>query len=100
MSCNSLTNLCVELASCRRLKVLRAEENSLELQGVPRELLENSSVSLLCVDGNLFTQKDLQQVPGYDKVKDYPIRIKGYPIRIKGYLINHTSMRIICQSHV
>ena len=60
-------------ASCRRLKVLRAEENSLELQGVPRELLENSSVSLLCVDGNLFTQKDLQQVPGYDKVKGYPI---------------------------
>ena len=73
MSCKSLMNLPVQLASCRRLKVLKAAENILERQRVPRELLENSFVSLLCVDGNLFTQKDLQQVPGYDMVKGYPI---------------------------
>jgi len=71
VSCNSLGSLPVELASCRRLRVLRAEENSLELLGVPRELLENSSISLLCVDGNLFTQKDLQQIPGYEQVKGH-----------------------------
>ncbi len=71
VSSNSLTRLPIGLAACKRMKVLRAEENSLELSGLPRQLLEASSVSLLCVDGNLFQQRDLQQHPGYLQVKGH-----------------------------
>lgn len=68
LSSNSLPRLPVALSMCKRLKVLRVEENCLELSGVPQEILADSKVSLLCLDGNLFQQKDLQQVPGYAQV--------------------------------
>lgn len=68
LSANSLSHLPPSLSMCKKLKVLRVEENCLELAGVPNELLAESKVSLLCVDGNLFQQKDLQQLPGYQQV--------------------------------
>ena len=68
LSSNSLPSLPVALSMCKKLKVLRVEENCLELSGLPPELLSNSKVSLLCLDGNLFQQKELQQVPGYAQV--------------------------------
>ena len=68
LSANSLPCLPAGLSMCKRLKVLRAEENCLEISGVPAQLLENSKVSLLCLDGNLFQQKDLQALPGYHQV--------------------------------
>ena len=68
LSSNSLPRLPTALSMCKRLKVLRVEENCLELAGLPQEILSDSKVSLLCLDGNLFQQKDLQQVPGYAQV--------------------------------
>lgn len=58
----------VELARCPRLKVLRLQENCLSLQGLPVELLSESQVSTLAVEGNLFEMKDLQRLDAYDKV--------------------------------
>lgn len=68
LSANSLSTLPAGLSMCKRLKVLRVEENCLEISGLPTELLEKSNVSLLCLDGNLFQQKDLQALPGYQQV--------------------------------
>lgn len=68
LSTNSLSRLPAELGMCKRLKVLRVEENCLELAGLPQQLLEESKVSLLCLDGNLFQQKELQELPGYQQV--------------------------------
>lgn len=68
LSTNSLSCLPAELGMCKRLKVLRVEENCLELAGLPQQLLEESKVSLLCLDGNLFQQKELQELPGYQQV--------------------------------
>lgn len=65
LSSNSLPRLPVALSMCKRLKVLRVEENCLEIAGLPQEILVDSKVSLLCVEGNLFQQKDLQLLPGY-----------------------------------
>lgn len=79
LSCNSLSSLPVGLSMCRKLKVLRVEENSLELTGLPQELLERSKVSLLCVDGNLFQQRDLQGLPGYQQVCAYLFRATPIP---------------------
>ena len=67
-SSNLLPRLPVQLSLCKRLKVLRVEENCLDLEGLPWQILENSNISLLCLDGNLIQQKDLQQVRGYEKV--------------------------------
>ena len=68
LSSNSLPSLPAALSKCKRLKVLRVEENCLELSGFPWELLKHSKVSLLCLDGNLIQQKDLQGLQGYQQV--------------------------------
>lgn len=67
VSRNSVGTLPAELARCRRLKVLRAEENSLPLMGVPPAILSESCVSLLCLEGNLFDAQELRDMAGYDK---------------------------------
>jgi Leucine-rich repeat (LRR) protein len=69
MSANSLSRLPVNLSKCKRLKVLRVEENCLTLAGLPSELFQESTVSLLCLEGNLIKDSDLQHVPGYHQVR-------------------------------
>lgn len=67
---NQLPRLPSSIAKSERLKVLRAEENVLSLEGVPLELLAESNVSLLCLDGNVFTNRELSDQPGYQEVSD------------------------------
>uniref|UniRef100_A0A3P8VWL8 Leucine-rich repeat-containing protein 57 n=1 Tax=Cynoglossus semilaevis TaxID=244447 RepID=A0A3P8VWL8_CYNSE len=50
-----------------RLKVLRLEENCLELSSIPVSILADSQVSLFSVEGNLFEVKNLRDLQGYDK---------------------------------
>lgn len=64
---NQISTISDDIAGCKRLKVLRLEENCLELDAIPRSLLEESSVSLINVNGNIFKEKEFQEVPGYDK---------------------------------
>ena len=71
LSSNSLSALPSALALCKRLRVLRADENSIQLAGLPRELLQDSSISLLSVEGNLFQQRDLQDHHGYQQVRTW-----------------------------
>ena len=66
---NKVAQLPSSLAQCPRLKVLRVEQNELILSGIPDVLLMDSKVSLLAVEGNNFSMKDLEEMPGYDKVK-------------------------------
>jgi Leucine-rich repeat (LRR) protein len=69
---NRISILPPSLAGAKRLKVLRVEENVLSLDGIPKELLAESSVSLLCADGNTFTGRELSDHPGYDEyIKRY-----------------------------
>ena len=69
LNCNSISVLPAALAKCKRLKVLRVEENTLELGGLPDVILTESNISVLCLDGNLFPSRELQQLPQYDKVR-------------------------------
>ncbi|KAI2797880.1 Leucine-rich repeat-containing protein 57 [Blomia tropicalis] len=64
---NQLTKIDDDLARCPRLKVLRMEENCLQLNEITRKLLADSNISLLAVDGNLFQMKQLHDEPDYEK---------------------------------
>lgn len=61
-----------EISKCPRLKVLRLEENCLELSSIPLSILKDSQVSLFSVEGNLFEVKNLRDLDGYDQVRLNP----------------------------
>lgn len=61
--------LSAEVSMCPRLKVLRLEENCLELSSIPLSILKDSQVSLFSVEGNLFEVKKLRNLEGYDQVR-------------------------------
>lgn len=60
-----------EVSRCPRLKVLRLEENCLELGSVPLAVLKDSQVSLFSVEGNLFEVKKLRELEGYEQVRGH-----------------------------
>ncbi|XP_023268180.1 leucine-rich repeat-containing protein 57-like, partial [Seriola lalandi dorsalis] len=64
---NQISVLSAEVSRCPRLKVLRLEENCLELSSIPLSILSDSQVSLFSVEGNLFEVKKLRDLEGYDK---------------------------------
>ncbi|XP_039993019.1 leucine-rich repeat-containing protein 57 isoform X3 [Xiphias gladius] len=64
---NQISVLSAEVSQCPRLKVLRLEENCLELSSIPLSILTDSQVSLFSVEGNLFEVKKLRDLEGYDK---------------------------------
>ncbi|XP_044023003.1 leucine-rich repeat-containing protein 57 isoform X2 [Siniperca chuatsi] len=64
---NQISVLSAEVSRCPRLKVLRLEENCLELSSIPQSVLKDSQVSLFSLEGNLFEVKNLRDLEGYDK---------------------------------
>ncbi|KAM6973177.1 leucine-rich repeat-containing protein 57 [Aplochiton taeniatus] len=64
---NQISVLAAEVSTCPRLKVLRLEENCLEIASIPLSILKDSQVSLLSVEGNLFEVKNMRDLEGYDK---------------------------------
>lgn len=63
---NQVSMISESIANCPRLKVLRLEENCLQINSIPTQLLSSSNVSLLAVEGNLFELKDFQEKEGYE----------------------------------
>lgn len=74
---NRITALPDSLARCKRLKVLRVEENCIPLEGVSLAVLRNSIISLLCLEGNVVLSRELKQLPEYDKVVS---QMNGLPV--------------------
>lgn len=68
---NRIKSISDSIAKCPRLKVIRVEQNLLEIKSIPVSLLQNSQVSLINFDGNLFNQKQFEQIEGYEKVIFY-----------------------------
>ncbi|KAM8833621.1 leucine-rich repeat-containing protein 57 [Synchiropus picturatus] len=67
---NQISVLSAEVSRCPRLKVLRVEENCLELSSIPTSILSQSQVSLFSVEGNLFEVKKMRDVEGYDQYQE------------------------------
>jgi Leucine-rich repeat (LRR) protein len=65
---NQIKNISPNISKCPRLKVIRLEQNILEIDSIPHSLLSDSQVALISIDGNLFNQKQFEKLPGYDKV--------------------------------
>lgn len=65
---HKISQISMQISHCPRLKVLRLEENCLELSMLPQSILSDSQISLLAVEGNLFEIKKLRELEGYDKV--------------------------------
>lgn len=68
MNKNQVASIPVCLSRCPRLKVLRLEENCLALEAITPQLLKESQISLLAVDGNLFDAKQMREAEGYEQV--------------------------------
>ena len=68
MNRNRLNSLPDSLSKCKRLKVLRIEENCLPVSSLSPAILKESQISVLAFDGNLFDMKAFQEVEGYDEV--------------------------------
>ncbi|KAI5101958.1 leucine-rich repeat-containing protein 57 [Silurus meridionalis] len=62
-----ISALSPEVSRCPRLKVLRLQENCLELSSIPSSILTHSNVALLSIEGNLFEVKKLRDLEGYDQ---------------------------------
>lgn len=62
---NQISSLPEHLAQCPRLRTLRLEENCLALQAVPVGLLRDSTVTLICLEGNLFDMKSVASLEGW-----------------------------------
>ncbi|KAG8126117.1 hypothetical protein E2320_021368 [Naja naja] len=65
---NQISQISSQISRCPRLKVLRLEENCLELSVLPQSILSDSQISLLAAEGNLFEIKKLRELDGYDKI--------------------------------
>ena len=63
-----ISEIAPEISECSRLKTLRLEENCLDLHSIPKELVKDSQVSLLCLEGNLFNMKQFEDSDGYTEV--------------------------------
>ena len=63
-----ISRLSEGVAECPRLKVLRLEENCLEMSAFTPKILRDSNISLLAIDGNVFDNKSFQALDGYDQV--------------------------------
>lgn len=92
--CSQISLLSENVANCPRLKVLRLEENCLQISSIPTSLLADSQVSLLAVEGNLFELKDLQEKEGYEAVSTLASSASQTlrrPIRARGPVLNWRS---------
>ncbi|CAD6194403.1 unnamed protein product [Caenorhabditis auriculariae] len=59
-----------KLIECPRLRSLRVEENCLAKTEFTRELLEKSQISLIAFNGNLFQDREFQDLNGYEAYQD------------------------------
>lgn len=83
---NQIRKVSKDLALCPHLKTLRLQENTLEVQGLPIEILRDSPISLLSVEGNLFDIKQLSDLEGYEIVSStasYNIGFNNFALSIK-----------------
>ena len=65
---NQITVLPESLARCKRLKVLRVEENCIASGGLPPAILRDSTISLICIEGNVMSMQEFKDLPDYETV--------------------------------
>lgn len=64
-----ISSLPESISEWPRLKVLRLEENCLEITALTPKIMKESQIALLAVEGNVFDMKKFNNVEGYDEVQ-------------------------------
>ncbi|XP_041352437.1 leucine-rich repeat-containing protein 57-like [Gigantopelta aegis] len=64
---NQVSRLSEGLVECPRLKVLRLEENCLEISAFTPSIMKHSSVALFAIEGNVFDMKAFHNLEGYEE---------------------------------
>ncbi|CAH1791481.1 unnamed protein product [Owenia fusiformis] len=64
---NQISRLSESIAECPRLKVLRLEENCLELKAFTTKIMKESQICLLAIEGNVFDNKAFHNLDGYEE---------------------------------
>ncbi|KAH3859357.1 leucine-rich repeat-containing protein 57-like [Dreissena polymorpha] len=64
---NQMSSLPDCIADWPRLKVLRLEENCLEIRALTPRIMKQSKIALLAVEGNVFDMKLFNNLEGYDE---------------------------------
>ena len=64
---NQVSILPESVSKCPRLKVLRLEENCLEISAFTPQILKHSQIALLAIEGNVFDVKQFNNREGYDE---------------------------------
>lgn len=85
----------MQISHCPRLKVLRLEENCLELSMLPQSILSDSQISLLAVEGNLFEIKKLRELEGYEKVCVFFSCVHGFFKEPSGEVLTQYLLRVL-----
>uniref|UniRef100_A0A0K0FBP2 Leucine-rich repeat-containing protein 57 (inferred by orthology to a human protein) n=1 Tax=Strongyloides venezuelensis TaxID=75913 RepID=A0A0K0FBP2_STRVS len=65
LSFNNLQKLNDNLGKCKKLKVLRVNNNNLTIDCFPKSILEESKIAKIDFENNNFTEKNFQSLPGY-----------------------------------
>uniref|UniRef100_A0A6V7JN14 Leucine-rich repeat-containing protein 57 n=1 Tax=Bracon brevicornis TaxID=1563983 RepID=A0A6V7JN14_9HYME len=73
---NQISVLSEKIAECPRLKILRLEENCLQLNAVPPRILKDSKISNIALEGNLFENKQIAHLEGYDQYMERYTAVK------------------------
>lgn len=60
------------IAGATRLRVLRLDENCLSKGALPVEVLRDSNISLITIEGNPLTVKQFQDLDGCDPILSSP----------------------------
>jgi len=63
---NQISIISEDISQCSKLKVLRLEENCLDLAAFTPHILKNSKFSTLTVNGNIFDDRKFRNLEGYD----------------------------------
>jgi len=73
---NRLEGLAEAITLAPNLKILRLQENCLPLDAFTKRIFQESKLTVLAVEGNLFPMKDFQSLDGYDAYADRSTEVK------------------------
>lgn len=70
LNSNKLRKLNDSLTECFKLKILRLDNNQIELGALSKPILADSKICLLSLENNPFTLKQLQERDGYEQYSE------------------------------
>lgn len=68
LNLNRISSLPQELVDCKRLKVLRLNNNCLTIDAITKPILSDSKIAVLTLEGNGFDVRKVRELEGYEEL--------------------------------